>query len=140
VAGYSGTPLAKKLGIKPDSTVAFVGETPPSALEVGPTDGVAPFDVVLAFVRHRDMLATSLQAWSALISPAGGLWICWPKKTARRLPAYADADMTEDDVREFGLPMNLVDNKLCAVDNEWSSLRLVWRVEHRGAVAARQRS
>ena len=132
-AGYSVAPLPKKLGIKDTSTVTIVGGPMP-VLPVGPTGGRAPYDVVLAFVTMAADLRASIAEWSSLITPDGGLWICWPKKTARKLvPAFSECDMTEDVVREVVLPMGLVDNKVCAVDEVWSGLRVVWRVEHRAA-------
>lgn len=132
-AGYSGTPLPKKLGIKDTSTVTIVGGPAP-ALPVSPTAGAAPWDVVLAFVTMAADLRASIAGWSSLITPDGGLWICWPKKTARKLvPAFAKSDMTEDVVREVVLPIGLVDNKVCAVDAVWSGLRVVWRVEVRAS-------
>ena len=130
-AGYSGTPLPKKLGIKDGSTVHIVGGPVPS-LPMLPTGGPAPYDVVLAFVTMDASLRAGIAEWSTLISPDGGLWICWPKKTARKLVAgFATSDMTEDAVRDVVLPMGLVDNKVCAVDEIWSGLRVVWRVDAR---------
>lgn len=132
-AGYSRTPLPKKLGIKDGSTVHIAGGPVPS-LPVQPTGGPAPYDVVLAFVTMDASLRAGITAWSTLITPDGGLWICWPKKTARKLvAAFAASDMTEDVVRDVVLPMGLVDNKVCAVDEIWSGLRVVWRVELRPA-------
>ena len=132
-AGYSGTPLRKKLGIKPESSVSIVGGPVPD-IAVRATATSAPFDVVLAFVTMAAELRAAIVDWSELITPDGGLWICWPKKAARKLvPALAASDMTEDVVRDVVLPMNLVDNKVCAVDEVWSGLRVVWRVEHRAA-------
>ena len=132
-AGYSGTPLPKKLGIKDGSTVHIVGGPVPS-LPVQPTGGPAPYGVVLAFVTMQASLRAGIPEWSTLITPDGGLWICWPKKPARKLvAAFATSDMTEDVVRDVVLPMGLVDNKVCAVDEVWSGLRVVWRVELRAA-------
>jgi hypothetical protein len=134
MAGYSGTPLDTKLGIKPGHRVRLEGA--PDGF-VGGTlalpDGVelveaGPFDVAVVFVTSRSGLES---AWGRLIAdlvPDGGLWVAWPKR-ASRVPT----DMTEDVVRAVGLPGGLVDNKVCAIDEVWSGLRLVVRKEHRAA-------
>ena len=94
--------------------------------------------MVLAFVTSVAALEAGIDDWSRRITPAGGLWICWPKKTARKLvPAFAASDMTEDAVRAAALPMGLVDNKVCAIDEFWSGLRVVWRLERRAERAER---
>ena len=135
MAGYSGTPLAKKLGIDDASTVAILGPAP--ALPVRATaNASAPFDVVLSFLTAQEELFAGIASWGELITPSGGLWICWPKKTARKV---VPSDMTEDSVREAALPRGLVDNKVCAIDDVWSGLRVVWRVELRAARAPRSR-
>jgi hypothetical protein len=140
VAGYSGTPLPKKLGIKDRSTVGIIG-TAPTGLGVTATPGASvPFDVVLVFVRTSADLAAGIVTWSKLVTPAGGLWICYPKQAAWRRPGFSDVDVTQDHVREFGLPTGLVDNKVCAIDDDWTGLRLVWRVERRAEVARRLRN
>jgi hypothetical protein len=72
-----------------------------------------------------------LAAWSRSVFPAGGQRVCWPKKTARKKPEFAHVDITEDTIREHGLLLGLLDNKVCAVNDDWSGLRLVWRVELR---------
>ena len=137
-AGYSGTPLPKKLGIKDDSSVHITGGPVPDLPFAATTGATAPFDVVLAFVTSVAALEAGIDDWSRRITPAGGLWICWPKKTARKLvPAFAASDMTEDAVRAAALPMGLVDNKVCAIDEFWSGLRVVWRLERRAERAER---
>lgn len=133
-AGYSGTPLPTKLGIKEGLTVAFPGAPPEFAAALGPLpDGVAvkriargPLDVIVLFVRRQAELRRRIEALARAIHPAGGLWIAWPKR-ASGVPT----DMTEDVVREVALPLGLVDNKVCAIDQTWSGLRLVWRRENR---------
>jgi len=136
MAGYSGTPLPKKLGIQEGHRVALVhapagfektlGDLPPAvALQAGLT-GSMPFDVILVFVTRRADLERQLAALRRRMDPAAGLWVAWPKK-ASRVPT----DMTEDVVREIALPTGLVDNKVCAIDETWSGLRLVIRLEHR---------
>lgn len=126
MAGYSSTPLPQKLGIKPGSIVHILGE-PRADLPFVATSAAPPADVLLAFVTHEADLAVS--AWGETIRKDGALWVCWPKKAARKL---VPSDMTEDIVRAHALPLGLVDNKVCAIDEVWSGLRLVWRVALRG--------
>ena len=130
MVGYSGTPLAKKLGIKDGSIVAVRGEhIPDLPPEVCSTPGgVAPFDVLAVFVTEEATLRAEIVALGAAIRRNGGLWICWPKKSARKV---VPSDITEDTVRDVALPLGLVDNKVCAIDEVWSGLRLVWRKELR---------
>ena len=130
VAGYSGTPLPKKLGVKDDHRVAAVDAPPEFA---GLVDGVelatqlrGQFDVIVFFTTERAKLEKRLDALRKAMKPETGLWIAWPKQ-ASKVPT----DMTEDVVREVALPTGLVDNKVCAIDDVWSGLRLVIRVEHR---------
>jgi hypothetical protein len=141
MAGYSGTPLAKKLGIKPGHTVVVTGVVPASfepSLEL--PEGArmfrqlrpAPVDVVVYFVEKVADLEDRMGKLLARLHPAGGFWVAWPKKASRR-----PTDITEDVVRRIGLAGGLVDNKVCAIDDVWSGLRLVVRVENREAVAYR---
>jgi hypothetical protein len=129
VAGYSGTPLEKKLGIKPGHRVLVVGSPP--GFEV-PGEGVVvtdgPVDVALVFVTARAELEAHWSAITAALVADGGFWVAWPKK-ASKVPT----DMTEDVVREVALPRGLVDNKVCAIDDVWSGLRLVVRKENRAS-------
>jgi hypothetical protein len=134
--GYSGTPLARKLGIGDGDAVALIGapEWLEDNLRAEPdiasvhTDLVADarYDVILAFVTRRAELEAELPRLRARMAPACGLWIAWPKRAAR-LPT----DMTDEAVREVALPTGLVDNKVCAIDDTWSGLRLVIRRELR---------
>jgi hypothetical protein len=133
-AGYSGTPLPKKLGFKPGMRVHFHAAPPelPGLLGELP-DGVtelkrpaAPLDLVLLFVTERKELAKRLATLQDRLDPAGMLWVCWPKR-ASGVPT----DITEDVVREVALPRGLVDTKVAAVDATWSGLRLVIRRELR---------
>jgi hypothetical protein len=130
MAGYSGTPLPKKLGIKDGSRVAAIDAPPEFA---GLVEGVelrtqlrGRFDVIVFFTTERRAFEKRLAALSRAMEQHAGLWIAWPKK-ASKVPT----DMTEDVVREVALPTGLVDNKVCAIDDTWSGLRLVIRVEHR---------
>ena len=124
-AGYSGTPLPRKLGIKDDSRVLVLGA--PDGFDVGPTVADGPAEVIVFFTTERAELERRLADLRSAMEPAAGLWIAWPKK-ASKVPT----DMTEDVVREVALPTGLVDNKVCAIDETWSGLRLVIRKELRG--------
>lgn len=128
-AGYSGKPLARKLGIKAgDVVVAICAPThypglldplPPGAMVV-PSAPSPP--LVHAFVRSRAELAAMSEGLVSLPAPGGSLWISWPKKTSALF-----ADLTEDGVREFLLPTGWVDVKVCAVDADWSGLKFLRR-------------
>ena len=132
-AGSSGTPLPKKLGIVEGSTLALVG-APPGVIDGLPA-GVTltrqargSADVVVAFFTKRRELESRIEALGAMVFPDGGLWIAWPKRTSG-----VATTVTEDVVRAVALPLGLVDNKVCAIDETWSGLRVVWRRERRGA-------
>jgi hypothetical protein len=128
-AGYSGTPLPRKLGIGEGSTFSLVGapDGASSLLEPLPAgahdvDAAADADVVLVFVTARAELAERLDELAPEIFPARSLWVAWPKR-ASKLPT----DVTEDVVRELALPLGLVDVMVAAIDATWSGLKLVWR-------------
>jgi hypothetical protein len=126
MAGYSGTPLPKKLGVKPGSEVVVLGPAPDGFLDdVERADG-GPADVIVSFHLERADLEARMAALRALMRPAAGLWIAWPKR-ASKVPT----DLTEDVVRELGLANRLVDNKVAAIDETWSGLRLVIRLADR---------
>ena len=125
MAGYSGTPLPTKLGIKEGSRVLVLHA--PDNFEIDPTVPAGPADVIVCFTTARADLERQLADLRAAMEPAAGLWIAWPKK-ASKVPT----DVTEDVVREVALPTGLVDNKVCAIDETWSGLRLVIRKELRG--------
>jgi len=131
-AGYSGTPLPKKLGIKAGHELAVIGAPEGFAID-GLPDGVTvhdraegPLDVIVSFHTSRDDLAERTPTLLEALPPDGSLWVAWPKK-ASRMPT----DITEDVVREVLLPTGMVDNKVCAIDATWSGLRLVLRKELR---------
>jgi hypothetical protein len=131
VAGYSGTPLAKKLGISEGSRLALLRAPRGVVIELPEGVGVrtradGQVDVAVAFFTERTAFATRLERLGAMVFPSGGLWIAWPKRSSGVV-----TDMTEDVVREVALPTGLVDNKVCAIDETWSALRLVWRKELR---------
>jgi hypothetical protein len=135
-AGYSGTPLAVKLGIGESDEVAvfgapdwfedFLRDLPDIASLHTDLAEEARYDVIVAFVTQRAELETDLPRLRARMAPACGLWIAWPKR-ASRVPT----DITDNVVREVALPTGLVDNKVCAIDATWTGLRLVIRRENR---------
>jgi hypothetical protein len=134
-AGYSGKPLLQKLGIKAAHRIALVGAPPDFAFEEPLPDGArvqrglagkSPLDVLLVFVTKRTDLVARLAACRPRMQPAAGLWIAWPKRASG-----VATDITEDTIREVALPTGLVDNKVCAIDEVWSGLRLVIRKELR---------
>ncbi len=130
-AGYSGTPLAQKLGIKPDSRFGLlhppsgwrVPDLPEGAVEA---DATGPVDVLVAFHTDPGVLADELPDLGERIRPAGSLWIAWPRKAAGHA-----SDMDENLIRDAALPLGLVDVKVAALDDDWSGLKLVWRKELR---------
>jgi hypothetical protein len=133
-AGYSGTPLAGKLGIRGGDVVGLLAapegfdsqlEGLPDGVEVR-TDVRRRLDVAVVFVTRRSELVRRLPGIGRSVFPTGAAWVAWPKRASG-----VATDMTEDVVREVALPTGLVDNKVCAVDDTWSGLRLVWRKELR---------
>lgn len=135
-AGYSGTPLPVKLGIGEGDEVALIGaperfedtlgELPDlGSLHTSLVDN-ARYDVIVAFMTQRAELEAELPRLRARMAPACGLWIAWPKR-ASKVPT----DLTDNVVREVALPTGLVDNKVCAIDQTWTGLRLVIRRENR---------
>jgi hypothetical protein len=135
VAGYSGTPLPRKLGIKPGARVGLIrapadfggtlGELPDGAAPQ-PVGRGGPFEVIVCFCRSSKELARDLPGLPARLAPAGGLWIAWPKRSSGLA-----TDLTEAEVRAAGLGTGLVDNKVCAIDDTWSGLRFVVRLADR---------
>ncbi len=137
VAGYSGTPLPRKLGIKEGHRLAVLGPPPEFSRTLGklPAGVVASngldgglFDVVLLFVVEKEHLDLAFSSTARHLKPDGGLWVAWPKKVSG-MPT----DLTEDRVREVALAAGLVDNKVCAIDAVWSGLRCVYRLKDRPA-------
>lgn len=129
-AGYSGAPLAKKLGFKPGMKV-FVANAPANyrALLEPLPEGVSfvtrvgkGADIVHAFFAERRTLEAALPGYMKSVFPDGAIWVSWPKKTAK-----VATGLTEDVMREVALPLNLVDVKVCAIDDVWSGLKLVIR-------------
>jgi hypothetical protein len=134
MAGYSGTPLAKKLGINAGSKVFAVDAPSNYASLLAPIpDGVTfvrklanTVDVIHLFTKSASELDAKLRLWRAAIRHDAAIWISWPKKTSK-----VPTDITEDVIREIALAMGFVDVKVCAVDDTWSGLKLVIRKEHR---------
>lgn len=132
--GYSGTPLAKKLGLREGQRVALVGAPAGfrATLEPVPprirwqTAVRAPLDCVVLFAPTAATLDTALRRAAAALTPAGMLWVAWPKKAAK-----VPTDLTEDRVRTYGLAVGLVDVKVCAVTDVWSGLKFVRRLKDR---------
>lgn len=134
MAGYSGTPLAKKLGIKASTRVGILdapvdfddllGELPAGVETAGSARG--PLDLVICFVTERDQLLAQLDGLGEAIHPDGAIWFAWPKKTAG-----IDTDLTRDVIREDVLRTDLVDVKICAISDIWSGLKVCWRTEAR---------
>ena len=129
MAGYSGTPLAKKLGIQPGSTL-FVEGVPDDY----PSDGATlartvsdRVDIIHLFTRSVNELASKLRRYRTKMRPDAAVWVSWPKKSSK-----VATDITEDVIRDVALPMGFVDIKVCAVDEVWSGLKLVIRREQRG--------
>ena len=132
MAGYSGTPLARKLGFKEGMRAAFLDAPAGFAID-GLPDGVAVAnrlggakDLVLVFVTWRAQLDRRIDALKRAVAPDGMVWVAWPKRASG-----VETDITEDVVRDVALPLGLVDNKVCAIDDTWSGLKLVIRKELR---------
>jgi hypothetical protein len=133
-AGYSGTPLVRKLGFKPGLRAVYVGAPASFATLLGDLpDGVRvlarpaqDLDLAVLFVRERRQLERRLPGLQAKLAPAGMIWVAWPKRASK-----VATDMTEDVVRDVALPRGLVDVKVCAIDETWSGLKLVIRRELR---------
>jgi len=136
MAGYSSTPLPKKLGIKEGHTVSLISAPAGFDATLGPlptgvfvrrdTKGAKPIDVILAFTKSETALVRALGPLAKRLDPEGGLWNAWPKKASGVV-----TDLTDNVVRAHGLRGGLVDNKVCAIDDVWSALRLVYRLTDR---------
>jgi hypothetical protein len=137
--GYSGTPLARKLGVKPGQVVQLVGA--PAAWSIpdlpdgarlrrrGAPEGA---DVIVVFLRTRAELEARRGALVEAVGDEAALWLAWPRRAAGH-----DSDITEQDLRDALLPTGLVDVKVAALGEDWSGLRFVWRRERRGARSRR---
>ena len=136
MAGYSGTPLPRKLGLKPNARFGawnaphdfaeLLGPLPPGVTLGDASRGSSPLDVIVCFVGSLAQLERFFPRARKRLDPNGGLWLCWPKKASG-----IKSDVDEHAVRNLGLASSLVDNKVCAIDQTWSGLRLVVRVRDR---------
>lgn len=135
MAGYSGTPLAGKLGIRQGHRVGWEGAPPRFAesVDLGPSvivdlgfPGGRSYDVIVAFLPDLAALPGAVPRLAPLLKWNGGLWLAWPK-----LSGALASDIREADIRRAGLDAGLVDNKICAIDENWSGLRFVYRKQDR---------
>jgi len=134
MAGYSGTPLPKKLGIKPAFRVALSGLPADVRSELKDAladcstakDGKGPLDFAMIFAHSSPALKKEFALFARKLAPAGMLWVSWPKKSSG-----VATDLDENVVREIGLKAGLVDVKVCAVSEVWSGLKFVIRVKDR---------
>ena len=134
MAGYSGTPLAKKLGIKEGSRIVLVNAPKDFQSELGELpDGVKflkpstkSLDLILFFVLSERVLARDFAKLAERLTANGMIWIAWPKKSSG-----VTTDLSEGSVRQIGLDAGLVDVKICAVDDTWSGLKFVYRLKDR---------
>ncbi len=135
MSGYSGTPLARKLGIKEGAAIAALGEVPPdltTLLDPLPP-GVrwkrsarAPLDLAIVFFTRRGDVTRRWPAVTTAVGPEGTVWVAWPKRSSG-----VATDLTEDAFRTDLLPSGWVDVKVCAIDETWSGLKFVLRKELR---------
>jgi hypothetical protein len=145
MAGYSGTPLAKKLGIRPRDRVVLIddpqgfiealGELPPGVEVLHTLERGAIANVVVFFVTKQSQLEQRFSKLAKRLDPSGGLWVSWPKRASG-----VATDVSEITVRKVALAAGLVDNKVCAVDETWSGLRCVVRLKDRPRKPLRARS
>jgi hypothetical protein len=130
---FSTTPLHQKLGVK-DSSVLALLHAPTNLVLKLPTSvdvrrrAQGRADVILSFYTRVAELERQIEVLGAMIFPSGGLWIAWPKKSSG-----VSTDLTDHGVRDVALPLGLVDNKVCAIDETWTAMRLVWRLNRRTA-------
>jgi len=136
MAGYSGTPLPQKLGIKegarlglvraPDDFARTLGALPAGVVPRRLAAGKGGYDVIVCFTQTMAAVARDIPALRQRLDPAGGLWMAWPKQASG-----IKSDVNENLVRARGLAAGLVDNKVCAIDDVWSGLRFVFRLADR---------
>ena len=132
MAGYSGAPLVKKLGIRPGDVIALLDRPRDWTIDGLPEDVTVrarargPLDLIVAFFDRRAKLQRRLAVLIAALDPDGSLWIAWPRKAAGHV-----SDISENSLRELVLPRGLVDVKVAALDEDWSALKFVLRKELR---------
>jgi hypothetical protein len=131
--GYSGTPLARKLGIKENQVLALLGAPTgwsvpelPAGVVVRKSLRGSPPDVAIAFCPSAAALRAGITGWGEAVFPAGSLWIAWPRRAGGHT-----SDVGDHLVREVVLPLGLVDVKVAAIDEDWSGLKMMWRKELR---------
>ena len=136
MAGYSGTPLIKKLGIKPGFNVALVNAPRDFTRDLDLPSDVAinsrsskPIDFVLLFVKTEKVLTVGFSQYAARLDPSGMIWIAWPKKSSG-----VATDLSFTNVQGIGLAAGLVDVKICAIDDVWSGLKFVFRLKDRARI------
>jgi hypothetical protein len=141
MAGYSGTPLVKKLGIKPGFNIAFVNAPSGYANELElPADvtinsrAEKRLDFAQLFVRSEKELKTKFSEYAKRLNASGMLWVSWPKKSSG-----VATDVSEGTVRAIGLAAGLVDVKICAVDEVWSGLKFVFRLRDRSKLEIKKK-
>jgi hypothetical protein len=138
-AGYSKTPLWKKLGVRAGERLLLLGA--PRGWEIAElpegvrrtrrslkASGDTPAETIIAFVRASADLKQAVPRLGPRIFPDGAIWVAWPRRAGGH-----ESDIREQDIRDVALPLGLVDVKVAALDEDWSGLRLVWRVERRHA-------
>lgn len=137
MAGYSNTPLPKKLGIREGMTVAILNAPNYFELDLGdlPEDvevlrdaDTGPADIFLIFTARAAEAERGFERAVTYLPPDGAIWFAWPKKASG-----VETDITEDTLRDLFLPTGMVDNKVCSIDDTWSGLRFVVRKENRDA-------
>ncbi len=133
MAGYSGTPLETKLGIKPQHVVYLDGAPETFDLDAATTRRLPRhLDISLTFHTSAARLAKRMPQLIERTTTAGMIWVCWPKKTgSRRASTTRTSDIDENVVREIGLAAGVVDVKVCAIDEVWSGLKFVRRLKDR---------
>ncbi|MEP6911316.1 MAG: DUF3052 domain-containing protein [bacterium] len=142
MAGYSETPLVKKLGIKEGSRIALVNPPRSFRKKLGPLPAQAKvvsqtlddLDLILFFVKKESELAEAFALLAENLKPAGMLWIAWPKKSSG-----VATDLAFNNVQTLGLSAGLVDTKICAVDEVWSGLKFVFRLKDRARLMQRSK-
>jgi hypothetical protein len=141
MAGYSGTPLARKLGIRAGDRIALLGA--PRGWSLGELPGDVSvrtsargrLDVIVAFFERRAMIERRLPVLVRALLADGSVWIAWPRRAGGH-----SSDISENDVRAILLPTGLVDTKVAALDDDWSALRFMWRKELRAMAPQRRRA
>jgi hypothetical protein len=127
MAGYSGKPLAEKLGLKPEMNAAAIAPPTHYGKLLGKVAapgafGRSAYNFIHLFARDTDALKKDLPRALKRLAPGGRIWVSWPKKTSAMFK-----DLTEDGIRAIALPLGIVDVKVCAVDDDWSGLMFLWR-------------